>query len=157
MLIFSLGHEVDYTSDFGFLLYGCIIAEFLQVGSNENKSKENSNQIELVYNNTPAGSGYAPAWAKCKFPIQQHPLSFECFTKTDLYGMDTVSIEIDVFNNGIKIDSGYWESTTTINQWQNIIVPITQSGSQVDSIEIKLIGGIYLKIRQILNIILVME
>ena len=36
MLLFSFGHGGDFTEEFGFLLYGGIIAEFFQTQHSEN-------------------------------------------------------------------------------------------------------------------------
>lgn len=96
--------------------------------------------IKLLYNNT-HGFGYDPPWIKTKFPVLNHPASLEVAVKCELFGNDTVSIGVKVFVNNNVVDSGYWQSTTSINQFQQISIPITTSSTIADSILIHIIGG----------------
>jgi len=90
---------------------------------------------KFIYNNV------YTAWAENKFSIPAHPLSLKGYVKCNLYGTDTVSIEIKIFFNTVMVDSGRWISSSSINNYTEINIPITQDASQIDSASIRIQGG----------------
>ena len=99
----------------------------------------------LLYNNT-RGLGYDPPWLKKKFAVQDHPTALNVYVKDSLFGPDTVAIDIKIFDsNNAVVDSGYWQSTTSIYQFQHITIPITTSSSTADSVSIYIRGGRYIR------------
>jgi hypothetical protein len=97
--------------------------------------------LKLMYNNTSVSTGFAPAWVKSRFPVQSHPVELEGYVRSEIFGSDTVSIEIKVFFNEVMVDSGYWENTVSINQWQKVNIPISTTGNNADSVQIIIMGG----------------
>jgi hypothetical protein len=90
---------------------------------------------KFIYNNV-----YA-SWAENKFPISRHPIYLTGNVKCNLFGTDTVSIKIFLYNNNAISDSGQWLGTSSIANYINLIIPITQSSSIADSALIKIQGG----------------
>jgi hypothetical protein len=84
------------------------------------------------------------AFAKCKFPVISHPASLNAFVKTEFSNIDSVNIEIFIYHNGLAVDSGKWINTnlSPIATWTPISISITQSTSSVDSVEIRINGGV---------------
>jgi len=52
-----------------------------------------------------------------------------------------VSIKIQLFNNAVIVDSGQWIGTSSIPNYTQIVIPITQYSSNVDSAMISIQGG----------------
>jgi hypothetical protein len=90
---------------------------------------------KFVYNNV-----YA-SWAENKFSIPRHPSNLTGYVKCNLFGTDTVTIKIKLYNNTAIVDSGKWLGTSSIVNYLKINIPITQSSSYVDSALIRIQGG----------------
>ena len=90
---------------------------------------------KFIYN-----SVYA-SYAENKFPIPYHPSSLKGYVKCNLYGTDTVTVQIELFNNSVIVDSGQWLGTYSINNYLQFNIPITQNVSQADSALIRIQGG----------------
>jgi len=99
--------------------------------------------MKLIYNLTPPAWGAAPAWAKNKFAISEHPNNLRGYLKCNLQGTDTVSISVKILNNGITVDSGQWKSTVSIINWTEVNIPISNSSTVIDSALITITGGKY--------------
>jgi len=93
--------------------------------------------LKLIYNLI------FPSWVESKFAISQHPSSLHGYVKCNLYGTDTVSIKIKLLNNSLVVDSGEWSSTTAINSWTAVNIPISHTTSTIDSVLILIVGGKY--------------
>ncbi len=85
-----------------------------------------------------------PARAETKFPITIHPLSLRAFVKCNLVPSDTVSIRIKLFYKGKETDSGAWFGTKSIDNYQQINIPISQHSALADTALIEIRGGNHL-------------
>ena len=84
--------------------------------------------LKFLYNNL------YPAWVQNTFPISIHPLSLIAFIKSNNFDKnDSSSISIKLFKNNIVVDSGLWISTSTINNYTQINIPITQNATEIDT------------------------
>ena len=63
------------------------------------------------------------------------------YVRCDLFGMDTVSITIKLFDHGVLVDSGQWLGTSSIANYKEIDIPITQNSANADTALIKIEGG----------------
>jgi hypothetical protein len=84
------------------------------------------------------------AFAKCTFPLINHPEILNAFVKTAFSNIDSVSIEIFIYHNGVAVDSGKWINTnlSPIAVWTPISIQVTQFNTNVDSVEIRINGGV---------------
>ena len=80
-------------------------------------------------------------WAQTQFPLTTHPLNLYCYVRISLTGIDTVSIRIELLNNGNVADNGLWTDTTNIAGFTLITIPITQNASVIDSAIIYMQSG----------------
>jgi len=80
-------------------------------------------------------------WAQIQFPLTTHPLNLYCYVGTNLIGTDTVSIKIELMNNGNIVDNGLWINTTNIDSFTLITISIAQNASVIDSAIIYLQSG----------------
>jgi|GEM_PF-1190296 len=85
-----------------------------------------------------------PAYAKSKFPITVHPLSLQAYVKCNLVPSDTVSIRIKLFFKGKETDSGEWFGTTSIDNYKQINITISQHSALADTALIEIRGGNHL-------------
>jgi len=90
---------------------------------------------KFIYN------GAYAATAENKFAVQGHPVSLTAYTKSTLYGADTVSIKITLFKNSAAVDGGEWLGTSSTANYTKITIPITQNSMQADSALISIKGG----------------
>jgi hypothetical protein len=90
---------------------------------------------KFLYNNVNA------AWAENRFAVHSHPLNLTACVKCNLTGTDTVLIKVNLLNNSNVVDSGLWLNTNAINNYTQIMIPITQNSLPVDSIVIFIRGG----------------
>jgi hypothetical protein len=98
--------------------------------------------VKLIFNGTPVSWGFAPAWAKVKFPIQNKPVSLHAYVKTEMYVPDPVKIEVLLYFNNNIVDNGFWQVDSAINNWTHIIIPISDNANNADSAQIILMGGV---------------
>ncbi len=94
--------------------------------------------IKLLNDNT------YPALAETKFPVTVHPLSLRAFVKCKLVPSDTVSIRIKLFFKGKETDSGVWFGTKSIDNYQQINIPVSQHSALADTALIEIRGGNHL-------------
>lgn len=88
---------------------------------------------------------YYRAWAQIKFPIATHPFKLIGYVKCRLAdNADTVSIKITLLNNGLQVDSGVWLGTSSISNYIQIKIPLSQNTSIIDSAIIVITGGSHL-------------
>ena len=80
------------------------------------------------------------SWAQTIFPNTNHPTSLLAHVQYNAY--DAVSIRIELLNNGVVVDTGYWSiSDSTNNDWTEITIPISQTTSDVTETRILIKGG----------------
>lgn len=90
---------------------------------------------KFIYNNV-----YA-AWAHNGFAVTSHPVELSAYVKCNLVTTDSVLIRVKLFNNNVEVDSGEWYGTSSITNYTQILIPISQNASQADSVSIYLEGG----------------
>lgn len=95
-------------------------------------------------------NGFFKAFAKTTFAISNHPQSLTlwykvgfppCVNDIGFAEKDTVSVLVQVLNNGTVVDTGFWESTITSFSYSQLNIPITQNASLYDSCRIVINGG----------------
>ncbi len=97
------------------------------------------------------GNGAFHSWAKTTFAIAQHPASLTlhykinfppCVNDIGFAQQDTVSVLIEILNNGNVVDTGYWSHNGGSNMvWNQLTVPVTSNSSVYDSCRITITGG----------------
>ena len=98
-----------------------------------------------LINNLTDSVGYAPAWAKNKFVLSAYPSILHGYVKCNLMGIDTVSIKIEILLDGTPINGGQWKTTSSINNWTEVNIPISDTipAFAFDSALITITGGKY--------------
>jgi hypothetical protein len=83
-------------------------------------------------------------YAKCRFPVSNHPSNLTAYVKTTYSEMDSVKIEIIIYYNGLTVDSGEWINTSfsPITSWIPVSISISRFNANADSAEIRITGGI---------------
>lgn len=97
------------------------------------------------------GNGVFHSWARTTFPISHHPLSLSLYYKlsfppcvNDLgyFQQDTVSVLVEILQNGNRVDSGYVEFKGGSNFiWSPLNIPVSNNNPQFDSCRITITGG----------------
>ncbi len=96
------------------------------------------------------GNGAFKAYAKTTFAVNIHPLALSlyyklsfapCVNDNGYFDQDTSSVFVELLNNSLVVDSGYWQSKTTSLIYSQLIVPVSQNGTVFDSCRITLHGG----------------
>lgn len=97
------------------------------------------------------GNGNFHSWAKTSFAIAQHPASLTlhykinfppCVNDLGNFEKDTVSVLIEILNNGNVVDTGYWSHNGGSNMiWNQLTVPVSNNSSAYDSCRITITGG----------------
>jgi hypothetical protein len=82
-----------------------------------------------------------PAQAQNKFAIPYHPSTLSAYIKPIIYGGDTVSIKIRLFENKAQVDSGQWLGTSSSGSYGQLVIYITHNSMQADSAQITISGG----------------
>jgi hypothetical protein len=90
---------------------------------------------ELIYNY------YYQAYGRIKFALSTHPNNLQAYVACHLYSPDTVSITIKLYKNKHVVDSGYWQSTTSIANFTQVNIPISTNATLIDSAQILIKGG----------------
>ena len=78
---------------------------------------------------------------KSRFPFNVHAAAIKVYVRCEMSTIDTVSVLVDVYSNRQIIDNGKWTSINSISEWTLITIPISQKSSDVDSLEIRIVGG----------------
>lgn len=95
-------------------------------------------------------NGFFKAYATTTFPVAIHPvdlslyykLSFApCVNDPGFPEKDTVSVLVEILNNGTVVDQGYWERTSTSFNYSQLVIPISQNAAVFDSCRITIWGG----------------
>ncbi len=89
----------------------------------------------LVYN------GVYAAYISNKFAVTGHPSALSGYAKCQLYGDDTVSVKVRVYNANVVVDSGQWLSTASLSSYKPFTVNLTHSSAHADSVLILIKGG----------------
>jgi hypothetical protein len=82
-----------------------------------------------------------PAWAEIKFATTVHPINLYACIKSKVEPNDSATIDIMIYYNGEIVDEGHLINKSSISHYTNIIIPISQYKTNVDSIDIKITGG----------------
>jgi hypothetical protein len=82
-----------------------------------------------------------PAQAQNKFAVPYHPSTLSAYIKPIIYGGDTVSIKIRLFENKAVVDSGQWLGTSSSSSYGQLVIFISHNSMQVDSAQITIRGG----------------
>ncbi|MDQ3112192.1 MAG: hypothetical protein M3R17_20095 [Bacteroidota bacterium] len=90
---------------------------------------------KFIYNNT-----YA-AWAHNGFSITSHSAQLSAYVRCMLVPTDSVLIRVKLFNNNTEVDNGEWYGTSSIANYTQIIIPVSQNATMVDSASIYIEGG----------------
>jgi hypothetical protein len=108
-------------------------------------------QTDVVQQTTDAYSGkYAAKFiynsffksrAYNKFYINELPASLTCYVKANITNGDTVSLQLDLFAGNNIVDSTNWYDTSSIANYKEIIIPVSNVSAAVDSASIKITGG----------------
>lgn len=72
------------------------------------------------------------------FPITNHPFQLKGYFKSEFLSADTASIKIILFNNTQRVDSGEYFITTSLLNWTNIAITISNSTATVNSATINI-------------------
>lgn len=101
--------------------------------------------MKLINNLVDTGGYIPPAWAKNEFELTGYPSSLHGYVKCNVTGNDTVSIKIEVLFEGNPINGGIWESTSSINNWTEVNIPVSDTNTPFafDSALITITGGKY--------------
>ena len=75
------------------------------------------------------------------FSIPAHPSYLTAYVKSKLPASDSILIRVNLFNNGIPVDSGKMYITSSISNYTQIEIPITQSNTDSDSASITIRSG----------------
>lgn len=75
------------------------------------------------------------------FSIPAHPSYLTGYVKSKLPPSDSILIGVHLFNNGIPVDSGKIYITSSISNYTQIEIPISQSTLESDSATITIKGG----------------
>ncbi len=97
------------------------------------------------------GNGMFHSLATTTFAIAQHPSSLSLFYKLSFapcvndsgyIEQDTVSVRVEILDNGNVVDAGYWEFSGGSNWlWSQLTIPVSNNSSQFDSCRITITGG----------------
>jgi PKD repeat protein len=97
------------------------------------------------------GNGVMKPFATQTFPLSTaHPLQLEfwyklsfppCVNDPGYPEQDTVSVEVELMFNGSVVDQGHWESTSSVQEYTPVSIPISQQALQFDSCRITVRGG----------------
>ncbi|MEI7802057.1 MAG: T9SS type A sorting domain-containing protein [Bacteroidota bacterium] len=79
-----------------------------------------------------------PGTIGINFPITTHPFQLKGYFKSDFITADSASIKITLFNNTQAVDSGEYFITTSLANWTNITVPISNTSVTVNSVTINI-------------------
>lgn len=75
------------------------------------------------------------------FSIPAHPSYLTGYVKSKLPTSDSILIRVNLFNNGIPVDSGKMYITSSISNYTQIEIPITQTILDSDSASITIRSG----------------
>jgi hypothetical protein len=90
---------------------------------------------KFVYNNV-----YS-SYATNKFFISAHPTLLTGYVKSNIVNGDTAVIHVDLFSGSNVVDNGNFYETLSNASYRKIEIPISQSAINVDSAQIKIVGG----------------
>ncbi len=72
------------------------------------------------------------------FPITNHPFQLKGYFKSDFLTPDSALIKITLFNNTQAVDSGEYFITTSLSNWTNIAITISNTTATVNSATINI-------------------
>lgn len=79
--------------------------------------------------------------AQSRFPFSLHPETITVYAKSQVDSIYANSISVYVYFGGHLVDSGKWTNTSSIPDWELQTIPVTQSTTQADTLEIIIRGG----------------
>lgn len=83
-------------------------------------------------------------WAQTSFQFDStlHPLFLNCFVRTNIVGIDTVLIIIELLNDTNIVDYGSWTNSVSISAYSKITIPISQTNTTVNGARIYVKSGV---------------
>lgn len=102
----------------------------------QNVFKDSLNNYEGNYSVLLTNVIGIPGTIGINFPITTHPLQLIGYFKSEFQTPDSAFIKITLFNNTQAVDSGEYFITTSLANWTNITVPISNTSVTVNSVTI---------------------
>jgi hypothetical protein len=98
------------------------------------------------------GNGFLKPFAKTTFAVAFHPVALEarikynfppCVNDNGFSQQDTISIVVELLNNGTVVDAGKWQyqSAGFLSSYQLLSIPVSQNSGVFDSCRITITGG----------------
>lgn len=98
------------------------------------------------------GNGFLKPFATTTFSVWYHPVSLEarikysfppCVNDSGFSQQDTISIVVELLNNGAVVDAGKWQyqSAGFLSSYQLLSIPVSQNSAVFDSCRITITGG----------------
>lgn len=98
------------------------------------------------------GNGFLKPFATTTFSVWYHPVSLEarikysfppCVNDSGFSQQDTISIVVELLNNGAVVDAGKWQyqSAGFLSSYQLLTIPVSQNSAVFDSCRITITGG----------------
>lgn len=98
------------------------------------------------------GNGFLKPYATTIFSVWYHPVSLEarikysfppCVNDSGFSQQDTISIVVELLNNGTVVDAGKWQyqSAGFLSSYQLLSIPVSQNSGVFDSCRITITGG----------------
>lgn len=86
-------------------------------------------------------NGIYKSWAQNKFAISKHPGFLTGYINSKVTAGDTAKISIDIYYKKQIVDSGKLYVTSSITNYKQFEIPITNNSLKADSAEINITGG----------------
>ena len=93
-----------------------------------------------AYNGQFAAKFIHNSWAENKFAVSTYPTDLVAYVKSDLPGIDTVRIGIEIYRNNTVVGSGQWTGSSTIPNYTPVNISISQNTTGADSAMIRITG-----------------
>jgi len=104
--------------------------------------RQDSDACQGTYSAKFISNGVLTAWAETNIISTLHPIQLFACVKSNIEIGDSVKIDLLVYYNGNISDEGHWVNKSTISTYTNQEISISQNSAYVDSIKIKISGGI---------------
>lgn len=102
--------------------------------------KDSTNVFHGKYSAKMIARGCSPSETWIKFPLTKHPAALTVYIKKhDI--TDTATISITLYYNGKVVDEGRLTNNESLDEFTEMVVPISQHAAQIDSAEIRVKFG----------------
>ncbi len=99
------------------------------------------NRTEPGHNGSYSIQAFMNGYAETGIITNIHPTQLTAFTRVTITNFDAVHIWVNVYNQGILVDTGIWDYRSPIVDWQQVNIPISQHSAICDSVAIIVGGG----------------